>query len=131
VTPDRSRTAALLAATAVVLILTSTRAVAQFPFPIGGYGSAIRFQVTPRQTEVFIDGYYAGVVDDFDGFFQRLRLPPGQYGIELYLAGYRSAQQKILVQPGATFRVRHTMEPLKPGDTPDPRPVPEQKGSQP
>ena len=29
---------------------------------------AARLQVSPRETEVFVDGYYAGVVDDFDGF---------------------------------------------------------------
>ena len=42
---------------------------------------------------------------------------------ELYLEGYRSVRQKVLVQPGATFRVRYAMEMLKPGDPPDPRPV--------
>lgn len=90
--------------------------------PYGQYGS-LRLQVEPRQTEVFLDGYYAGTVDDFDGMFQRLNVEPGDHELELYLEGYRSVRQKVYVQPGATFRVRHTMTPLQPGDTPDARPA--------
>ena len=116
-----SKTATLAAAVAVALACSPTPALAQFPF--FDRGGALKFQVTPENAEIFLDGYYAGIVDDFDGMFQRLHLPPGEHDIELYLSGYRSVRQKILVQPGATFRVRYTMEPLKPGDTPDPRPV--------
>jgi hypothetical protein len=98
-------------------------------YPPYGYGApydryaSLRLQVEPRQTEVFVDGYYAGVVDDFDGLFQRLHVTPGEHELEFYLNGYRSVRQKVYVQPGATFRVRHTMVPLQPGDTPDVRPA--------
>lgn len=91
--------------------------------PYGPYAS-VRIQVTPREAEVFIGGYLAGTVDDFDGFFQRLRLDPGEHEIEIHLAGYRSVRQKLFLTPGGTFRVRHTLEPLQPGDTQDPRPTP-------
>jgi hypothetical protein len=89
-----------------------------------GSSSSLRIQVEPKEAEVFVDGYWAGTVDDFDGTFQRLHLEPGEHELELYLEGHRSIRQKIYVQPGATFRVRHTMVPLAPGDTPDPRPTP-------
>jgi hypothetical protein len=96
--------------------------------PYGYYGRAydaasLRLQVEPKETEVFIDGYWAGTVDDFDGFFQRLHLEPGEHDVELYLEGHRSVRQKVYLQPNGTFRIRHTMAPLAPGDTPDPRPV--------
>jgi hypothetical protein len=39
--------------------------------------------MTPRHAEVFIDGYYAGLVDDFDGIFQSLKLESGPYGVEI------------------------------------------------
>ena len=96
------------------------------PYAYGaGYGdSALRLQVEPKETEVFIDGYYAGTVDDFDGFFQRLRLEPGEHEVQLYLAGHRSVRQKVYLQPTGTFRVKHTMQPLAAGETPDPRPDP-------
>ena len=94
----------------------------QAPYYYGG-GAALRLQVTPRETEVFIDGYYAGTVDNFDGFFQRLNLEPGEHDLELYLPGHRSTQQKVYLQPGKTFRVRHTMEALQPGDPEPVRPA--------
>ena len=55
--------------------------------------SSIRFKVSPRNAEVFVDGYYAGTVDDFDGVFQRMRLEPGPHDVTLYLPGYRTVAQ--------------------------------------
>jgi hypothetical protein len=53
------------------------------PYRYGGYrldpGAAIRIEVKPKQAEVYVDGYYAGIVDDFDGTFQRLRIEPGEH----------------------------------------------------
>jgi len=92
----------------------------------GGYyygGSSLRIEVKPNHAEVYVDGYYAGVVDDFDGVFQSLDLPPGEHAIELYLPGYRSVQQKVYLQPHNTFKVKYTMQPLQPGDAEPVRPV--------
>ncbi|MGE0864487.1 MAG: PEGA domain-containing protein [Vicinamibacterales bacterium] len=86
--------------------------------------SAARIQVTPRQTEVYVDGYRAGIVDDFDGFAQRLRLPPGEHVIELYLPGYRTITENVLFQPGETYRLRYDMVPLAPGETEPAQPMP-------
>lgn len=82
--------------------------------------AALRLQVKPRDTQVFLDGYYAGTVDDFDGVFQRLDVQPGDHTLDLYLPGHRSVQQKVFLQPGKTASVKLTMEPLAPGD---PEPV--------
>ena len=92
----------------------------------GGYGasSAVRLQVTPSETEVYVDGYYVGLVDSFDGFFQRLRLPPGDHEIELYLDGHESIQRTLYLAPGETYRVRHEMAPLAPGAPAPMRPEP-------
>ena len=86
-------------------------------------GSSLRLQVTPRDTEVFIDNYYLGTVDDFDGLFQRLRLEPGEHEVTLYLPGHRTAKLMVYLQPGRTLRVRHVMEPLSAGESPGVRPV--------
>ncbi|MBI4888729.1 MAG: PEGA domain-containing protein [Acidobacteria bacterium] len=99
-------------------------------YPPYGYGPAhppdasLRLEVTPKDTEVFVDGYYAGIVDDFDGVFQRLHLERGEHDITLYLQGYRTAARSIYLQPGGTFRIRHTMDALPAGAAPDPRPAP-------
>ena len=86
-------------------------------------GAAVRLEVSPRETEVYIDSYYAGVVDDFDGIFQRLHIEPGSHDITLYLDGYRTVRQRIYVQPTGTFRLRYTMQPLGAGEVAEPRPV--------
>jgi hypothetical protein len=93
---------------------------------VGRYddSASLRVQVEPKQTEVFIDGYFAGTVDDFDGFFQRLHLEPGEHDVELHLPGHHNLKQKVYLQPRGTFRVRHTMQPLAAGDAPAERPVP-------
>ena len=101
----------------------------RYGYPPYGYGqfyapgASLRLQVSPRETEVFLDGYFAGTVDNFDGFFQRLHLEPGEHEVTLYLPGHRTVTQKILLEPGGTFRIRHTLEPLPAGAPPEPRPV--------
>jgi hypothetical protein len=87
-----------------------------------GDGS-LRLQVSPRETEVYIDNYYAGTVDDFDGFFQRLHIEPGAHDITLYLDGYRTVRQRIYLQPTGTFRLRYMMQPLGAGEVAEPRPA--------
>ena len=86
--------------------------------------SSVRLEVKPRQAEVFVDGYYAGIVDDFDGTFQRLRLPPGEHEIVLYLEGYRTVHQTLYLTADNTFKLKYTMEKLGPGEQPEPRPQP-------
>ena len=95
----------------------------------GGYyyyreRGSVRLQVKPEETEVYVDGYYAGVVDSYDGFFQRLSLPPGRHDIELRLEGYRSIQEQVYLAVGQTYRIEHMMEPLGPGETTPPPPEP-------
>lgn len=92
------------------------------PFFYGG-GASLRVQVSPRETEVYIDSYYAGTVDDFDGIFQRLHIEPGSHEIALYLDGYRTVRQRIYLQPTGTFRLRYTMQRLGAGEVAEPRPV--------
>jgi hypothetical protein len=100
-----------------------------YPFPPAYYGggvwdlnSSLRIQATPREAEVFVDGYFAGVVNNFDGVFQRLRLEPGEHTLELFHPGYRPVQQSLYLQPGITTHVREALVPLAPGDPAPVRP---------
>jgi hypothetical protein len=92
--------------------------------------SAMRTRVRPVETAVYVNGYYAGIADDFDGVFQRLYLPAGEHRIELQLDGYRSFTRDVYIGPGDTFELDHRMELLRDGDTdggpPGPRPLPEE-----
>jgi hypothetical protein len=87
----------------------------------------VRIQVKPVETEVFVDGYFAGIVDDFDGFFQRLHLPPGEHEVQLYLEGYRSIRETLYLSPGSSYKIRHEMEALPPGERGEPRPQPKER----
>ena len=49
-----------------------------YRYGFGQPDSSVRVEVKPKEAEVFVDGYYAGIVDDFDGVFQRLRVTPGR-----------------------------------------------------
>lgn len=115
----------------------------QYPYPMRPYGygyrpyepdASVRFEVKPREAEVYIDGYYAGIVDDFDGAFQRLHVEPGEHEIDLWLDGYRTVTQKVYLTQDNTFRVKYQMERLGPGEPPAPKPQPvdpPQTGNQP
>lgn len=99
-----------------------------FGFPPGVHGGdtivALRLQVTPREALVYVDGFSAGMVDDYDGVFQRLRLVPGPHEIVIYQHGYRTFRQHVYYNPGSTQTIRHRLDPLMPGETQEPQPVP-------
>jgi hypothetical protein len=86
---------------------------------------AARLAVTPRSAEVYIDGYFVGVVDDYDGQFQRLRVEEGDHELQLFLDGYRTFTQKVKFVRGVTMKVMHTMEPLGASEASDARPKPD------
>jgi hypothetical protein len=71
---------------------------------------SLRVIVDPEQTRVYVDGYYAGIADDFDGIFQRLYLPPGRHEISLKLDGYRSHRFRVYVPVDQTIKIHHVME---------------------
>ena len=71
---------------------------------------SLRVIVDPEKTRVYVDNYYAGVGDDFDGIFQRLSVPPGRHEITLKLDGYRTHTFRVYVSPGETLKLHHAME---------------------
>jgi hypothetical protein len=83
------------------------------------YG-AIRTLVGPDQTEVYLDGYYAGVADDFDGLFQHLRVTPGTHEITLRLDGFVTWTAEVFAAPGQTIDLHHDMVPGASEIGPDP-----------
>lgn len=88
----------------------------------GGYGGqysaygydlgSVKLKVKPRDAEVFVDNYFAGYVDDFDGLWQALKLDRGGYRIELRKPGYQPLRFDVRVQPDRTITLRGEMKPL-------------------
>ena len=83
----------------------------------GGQGYAIgylRLRVSPRHAQVFVDGYYAGVVDDFDGIVQSMKLEDGPYHIEIVAPGYAPLEFDIRILPGQKITYRGDLLPQRP-----------------
>ena len=121
---------ALMLAAAVLTVASSLPSEAQigYPFPPYRYpnihpDASVRVDVTPRDTKS-IDGYYAGVVDDFDGLLQRLRVEPGRHEITLYHDGVRAVHQRIYLTRDRTFKLKQQLEKLPEGEVEEPRPIP-------
>ncbi len=71
----------------------------------GGYAPAyysdpevgsLKFKVTPKGAEVWVDGYYEGTVD------KRLKVRGGSHRIEIKALGYETLTVELRVMPGKT-----------------------------
>jgi hypothetical protein len=95
-------------------------------YPGYGYGRSLdfgrlRLQVQPRDAEVFVDGYYAGQVDDFDGRFQGLQLETGGYSVEIRKPGWEPLTFDVRVMPDRTTTYKGELIPRS-SDSPEPPP---------
>lgn len=85
----------------------------------GGYSQsyrdsgALRLKLKPREAQVFIDGYFVGVVDSFDGVFQKLQLDGGGHQVEVKAEGYEPLTFDVLITPGETVTYKGEMVPVK------------------
>ena len=86
------------------------------PYPGWGYGSTtfntggLRLKMKPREAQVFVDGFLAGSVDDFDGVFQSLRLAPGGHKIEVRMDGFETLTLDVHIQPDRTMTITQGMK---------------------
>jgi len=83
----------------------------------GSYGSsldtgALKLKVKPREAQVFVDGYYVGVVDDFDGIFQKLQLDSGAHRIEIRAEGYEPLAFDVRIEFDETITYRGELQKL-------------------
>jgi hypothetical protein len=116
----------LLASTSLILAWPQTADAQRRP-PPGRYewfSVQVRIDAQPVEAEVYVNGHFAGEVDDFDGVMQRLRLQPGEHEIVLYLDGYQTIRERRFFNPESRHTLRFTMRPLAPGELQEPRPVP-------
>jgi hypothetical protein len=86
----------------------------------GGYSSGysqayrgsggLRLKVKPANAQVYVDGYFVGVIDSFDGAFQRLSVDAGPHRIELKAEGYETVEFEVMVTPGDTVTYKGEMK---------------------
>ena len=75
------------------------------PIPGRAYGG-VRITGAPRDAQVFADGYYVGLVDDFDGIFQHVNLEVGPHHLEVAWNNSEPITFDVYVRPGETTTFR-------------------------
>jgi hypothetical protein len=121
-----------LAFVLLLLLAAPMQAAAQwgpwgYPYPYYQFGnpeSNLRLKITPRDARVYVDGYFAGQVDNFDGTFERLHVAPGQHEIIIYKEGFRSRRERLYLSANTTRTLQGELEPLAAGETQEPPPAP-------
>jgi hypothetical protein len=73
--------------------------------PVGG----VQLDIDPRRGQVFVDGTYVGLVEEFSGYFHHLDLPAGPHDVAVVAPGYEPLSFHVLVSPGATLTQRATL----------------------
>lgn len=61
---------------------------------------ALDLDLSPADTQVYLDGQYIGTVDDYDGWPQYLWLDPGTYDIVFYRDGYKTLARQVTIYRG-------------------------------
>ena len=90
---------------------------ASYDTPIEG---DVLVHVSPQDTEIYVDRFYAGIAGDFDGLLRQLEVTTGEHDITLYLDGYRTVTHHVDVKPGAFATLDDTMERLPAGQMSQP-----------
>ena len=99
-----------------------------YPYPVPVYGYAaptapvyvgpnstmyggVSLEITPSDAAVYVDGEYAGIVQDFDGTQQTLTLTNGRHRIEINAPGYEPMTFDVDVVPGQVVPYRGDLIP--------------------
>jgi hypothetical protein len=80
------------------------------PFDAAGPTGGLRLRVEPQDAEVYVDGYFAGIVDDFNGRFQQLKLTADAHRIEVRAPGYQPLIFDVSIQPRHTTEYRGALQ---------------------
>jgi PEGA domain-containing protein len=89
-----------------------------YPVYGGGGGSTdvwyggLKLKVKPSDAQVYVDGYFSGLVDDYDGMFQKLNLEVGGHHIEIRAEGYESLAFDVRIDYDQTVTYRGELQKL-------------------
>jgi len=92
------------------------------PPPAKGW---LELPLAPASAQVYIDGYYAGIISDFSRA-GGVATEPGPHRIEIRAAGYEPAAFDVRLAPDQTVTYREDLRPLN-GVTPLRNPPPARK----
>ena len=67
--------------------------------------------MNPKEAQVTVDGYFVGVIDDFDGMSQRLALEEGPHKIEITAPGFEPFTLEVNILREQTIKYKGTLRP--------------------
>lgn len=79
--------------------------------PGSPYYGGVALEMTPADADVYVDGTYAGRVEDFDGTTQPLTLTAGMHEIAVQAPGFEPMRVNVEVQPGQVIPYRGDLQP--------------------
>ena len=82
--------------------------------PNSFFSGELRLSVTPRVADVYVDGYFAGRVDEFDGVFQSLRLEEGPHHVQITAPGYLPLDFDVRIDADRKITYRGALQPYRP-----------------
>ena len=85
--------------------IAATVAAVQQPLPLGG----VQLDVVPWRALVYVDGLFAGFVEDFNGYFHHLDATAGTHIIAIAAPGYDPLIVEIIVSAGQTTTYRGSL----------------------
>lgn len=93
-----------------------------YPVPTPGYETeveaeapgSVRIDIPQKDATVYVDGFYVGIVEDFNGDKEPLNLTPGPHRLEIRAPGYETATFDVNIQSGRTIRYRTALQPASP-----------------
>jgi hypothetical protein len=69
----------------------------------------LQLDVQPWRAEVYVDGDYAGTVQDFGGYYRPLELIPGPHAITIVAPDFDPLMFDVVIVPGRTTTYRGTL----------------------
>jgi hypothetical protein len=89
---------------------SSSAAIAcEGPAPCGG----VSFDLSPASAQVYVDGVFAGVAEDFSATSAPLLLAVGTHYLEIRQAGFRTASLDVTIAAGEVTPYEGTLERLR------------------
>jgi len=66
----------------------------------------LKIAATPSRAVVFVDGQYAGHIDEFDGVGKAMLLTPGQHRLHIALPGYLPFDTMVDLRPHQKLKIQ-------------------------
>ena len=74
------------------------------------YLGALDLNVRPKNTQVYLNGRYIGVTDNFDGIPRFLWLEKGTHEVIFYNEGYQTVLREFVIHPGVVMKVKQHLQ---------------------